>query len=182
MCSGHTTIGVSASVTPKCLQERVDIGIGLEVGPGEEHQVLGQEVADAERVRRVARADDAQARERARLAHQLTAGHERPQDDVAEIRALVDDLLEERAGDGVDLAVASATAVKIAGVPVRCETSPVNSPRLWMAMVFGVSPVWSRISISPDRTTKNLKSRSPKWTSTSPAAYDESEAAVQLPS
>ena len=88
------------------LEELIDVGIGLEVGPGEEHQVLGQEVPDAERVGRIAGADDAEARERARLAHQLTAGHERAQDDVAEIRALVDDLLEERAGDGVDLAVA----------------------------------------------------------------------------
>ena len=45
------------------LEELVDVGIGLEVDPGEEHQVLGQEVADAERVGRVARADHAQARE-----------------------------------------------------------------------------------------------------------------------
>ena len=44
---------------------------------------------------------------RARLAQELTAGDERLQDDVAEIRALVEDLLEERAGDGVDLAVAA---------------------------------------------------------------------------
>ena len=44
--------------------------------------------------------------ERARLAHQLTSRHERAQDDVAEVRALIDDLLEAPARDRVDLAVA----------------------------------------------------------------------------
>ncbi len=87
-------------------EELIDVGIGLEVSPGEEHQVLGQEVPDAERIGRIARTDDAKAGERARLTHQLPAGHEGAEDDVAEIRALVDDLLDERAGDGVDLAVA----------------------------------------------------------------------------
>ena len=88
------------------LEQLVDVRVRLEIDPGKEHEVLGQEVADAKRVRRVARADHAQARERARLAHQLTAGHECAQDDVAQIRALVDDLLEELARDRVDLAVA----------------------------------------------------------------------------
>ena len=32
------------------LEELIDVRIGFEIGPGEEHQVLGQEVADAERV------------------------------------------------------------------------------------------------------------------------------------
>ena len=81
-------------------EERVDIGVRLEIGPGEEHQVLRQEVADAKGVRRVARADHADARERAGLAHELAARHERAQDDVAEIRALIDDFLE----DSLDIA------------------------------------------------------------------------------
>ena len=88
------------------LEELIDVRIGLEVSPGEENQVLGQKIPDAERVGRIAGTDDAQSGEGARLAHELTTGHEGPQDDVAEIRALVDDLLDERARDGVDLAIA----------------------------------------------------------------------------
>ena len=64
-------------------------------------------------------------------------------------------------------------AVKMAGVPVRCETSPVNSPGPWMAIVVGSSPDWSRISISPVRMTKKRKLRSPTWTRTSPAGCFE---------
>ena len=109
LCAQATT-GVSASVDAELLEQLVDLRVGLEVEPGEQHAVLGQEVADAEGVARVARADHAQARERARLAQQLPAGDEGLQDDVAEIRALVEHLPSERAGDGVDLAVAGRTA------------------------------------------------------------------------
>ncbi len=45
------------------LQQAVDIGIGLEIHPGEENTILRQEVADAERIGGVARPDHAQTGE-----------------------------------------------------------------------------------------------------------------------
>jgi hypothetical protein len=63
------------------LEQPAHLGVILEIEPGERHLVLGQEVADAQGVPRKARADDAQAREGARLPQELTASDEgRPMD------------------------------------------------------------------------------------------------------
>ena len=133
------------------------------------HAVLGQEIADAERVPRVARADHAQSREVRRLAQQLPPGDERLQDDVAERRALVEDSAQVVGRDLVGLAIALGDGGDDRRAPVRCEMSPVNSPFLWTTMVRGSYPVGSTMAISPDLTMKNLKSRAPAAYSTSPS-------------
>ena len=74
---------------PELLQHPIDLRIGLHVHPGEQNAVLGQEVADPKSVRRVARADHPQSREGGRLLQKLPAGDERLKNDVAQIRALV---------------------------------------------------------------------------------------------
>ena len=61
----HGRVGLGQ---PELLEQLLHLRVGLQVQPGERHPVLGQEVADPEGVRRVARADHAQAREVPRLA------------------------------------------------------------------------------------------------------------------
>ncbi len=88
------------------LEQLVHLRVGLQVHPGEQHPVLGQEVAHPEGVRGVARADDAQPGEAGRLAQELAAGDERLEDDVAQVRALVQHAPQALAGDLDDLAPA----------------------------------------------------------------------------
>jgi hypothetical protein len=92
---------------PEALQELVHLGVDLQVQPRERHPVGGQEVPDPKRVHGVPRADHAQAGEAARFAKELPAGDERLQDDVGQVRALVQDLAQGVGGDFVDLAIAS---------------------------------------------------------------------------
>ena len=83
---------MSASRHAELFEQLVHLRIGLQIEPGEQHAVLGQEVADAEGVLGVARADHAQAGEVPRLAQKLAAGDERLQDDVAQVRVMVEEL------------------------------------------------------------------------------------------
>ena len=85
----HGRVGLGDAELP---EQAVHLRVGLEVEPGEQHAVLRQEVADAEGVLRVARADHAQPGEVRRLPQELPPGDERLEDDVAERRALVQDL------------------------------------------------------------------------------------------
>ena len=110
------------------LEQLLHLRVGLQVQPGEQHPVLGQEVADPEGVLRVARPDHAQAREVPRLAEELPAGDERLKDDVAQVG--VPFRSSRRASAEISKTSQSprATPLTIAGPPVRCDTSPVNSP------------------------------------------------------
>ena len=91
---------------PEMLEELTDLRVGLQVQPGERHPVLGQEVADPEGVLRIARADDAQAGEIPRLAQQLPPGDERLQDDVAQVRMIVQEMPQGVGRDLVDFGIA----------------------------------------------------------------------------
>src|SRR6185369_8201816 len=75
-----------------------------------------------------------------------------------------------------------ATALTTARRPVRCATSPVNSPGPRTTTVSGASPDSSMISISPDLMTKNLKSRSPASNSFWPSACRWRTAPAHAPS
>jgi hypothetical protein len=104
--------------------------------------VGGQEIPDTERVQRVPGADHAQAGEASRFAQELPPGDERLQDDVAQVRALVQHLAQSVGGDLVDLAIASRNGadqrllagqvVHVAGeLPLTVEGDPPRSvPRL----------------------------------------------------
>src|SRR5262245_36475256 len=58
----------------------------------------------------------------------------------------------------------------IEGLPVRCETSPVNPPGPWTATTLGSSPDTSTISIAPVFTTWKANSRSPTSIRISPSS------------
>ena len=88
------------------LEQPVHLRVGLHVHPGEQHAVLGQEVADPKGVRGVARADHPQAGEVGRLAQELPPGDERLKNDVAQVRALVQDAPQRLARNLNHLAVA----------------------------------------------------------------------------
>ena len=98
---------MSASRHAELLEQVLHLRVGLQVEPGERHAVLRQEVADPEGVLRIARADHAQAREVSRLAQKLPAGDERLQDEVAEVRVMVDELPQRVGRYLVDFAIAA---------------------------------------------------------------------------
>ena len=131
------------------LEQGVHLGVGLEVDPGEQHAVPRQEVADAEGVLRVARADHPQPREVRRRPQQLPPGDERLEDDVAERRALVDDPPQVVRGDLVGLAVAARHGADDRRRPgqVRDVPGELARPGPWTANVRGSSPLRSTISI-----------------------------------
>ena len=99
----HGRVGLGQ---PELLEQLVHLRVGLQVQPGERHAVLGQEIADPEGVLRVARADHAQAGEVPRLAQELPAGDEGLQDDVAQLRVVVQDLPQGVGRHLVDFAIA----------------------------------------------------------------------------
>ena len=128
-------------------EQLVHLRVGLEIQPLERHAVFRQEIADAKGILRVARADHAQAGEVFRLVQELPARDERLEDEVADFRVMIDELPQRVGRQLVDFAIAAGDAVTSDGVPVRCVTSPVNSPGPRTTMVFGVSPDSSMISI-----------------------------------
>ncbi len=66
---------------PEPLEQVVHLGVGLQIQPRERDSVLGQKLADPQRIPRIAGADNAQPREVRRLAQELPSGDERLQDD-----------------------------------------------------------------------------------------------------
>ena len=111
----HRRIGLGH---PELFEQQIDLRVGLHVHPGEEHAVLGQEVADPEGIGGVARADHPQADEVGRLMQKLPPGDERLENDVADVRALVQDLSQSLPRNLVHLAIATgdgANHPRIAG-------------------------------------------------------------------
>ena len=76
------------------LEQTIHVRVGLNVHPGEQRPIFGQEIADTEGVGRVPRSDHSQAGEVCRLAQELPAGDECLEDDVAQSRTLVQCLPE----------------------------------------------------------------------------------------
>ena len=124
----HRRVGLGHA---ELLEQPVHLRVGLQIHPGEQHAVLGQEVADAEGVRGVARADHAQAGEIGRLAQQLPAGDERLEDDVAQAGHWFRTCRRPRPRSRTLRNRRGRSPLTTAGVPVRCEMSPVNSPCRW---------------------------------------------------
>ena len=90
---------------PELLEQLIHLRIGLQVQPGEPDPVPGQEIADPERVVRVTRADHTQAGEASRFAQQLLPRDERLEDDVAQVRAPVQDFAEGIGRHRVDFTI-----------------------------------------------------------------------------
>ena len=99
----HGRIGLRHT---ELFEQPVHLRVRLHVHPGEEHAVLGQEVADSEGIGGVAGPDHPQAGEVWRLMQKLPPGDERLENDVAEGRALVQDLSQSLPRNLVHLAIA----------------------------------------------------------------------------
>src|SRR5712692_966695 len=87
------------------LERFCDQRIAFEIEPGEKHAVLRQKIPDTECVLRIARTDYPQSRKLARLAHQLPASDECLQDDIAQLRVLIQNLPQGLLGNLVGLAI-----------------------------------------------------------------------------
>ena len=117
-----------------------------------------------------ARADHAQAREIARLTQELPPGDERLKDDVAQVRALVQDAPQRLGRNLKDLAVAPGD-----GADDRRGAGQLGDVAGELALVVDGDALRlvareSTISTSPDLTMKNLKSRSPTAKSVCPSS------------
>src|ERR1700704_3041063 len=78
----------------KLLKNLMHYRVAFQIQPGKRHQVLRQKIANAKSIARVTRTDHAQTGELARLAHQLPACDERLQDEIAQLRILIQNLTE----------------------------------------------------------------------------------------
>ena len=129
MCAQATT-GVSASVTPKLLRSWSTCGSVSRSVQVKSTRFLDRKSRTRKVSRRITRPDHTQADEIWGLAQQLATGDKSLKNDVAQAGTLVQHMAQGFSRDFEYLAVARAMAVKIAGVPVKCEISPVNSPLL----------------------------------------------------
>ena len=164
------TTGVSAGVESEVLEDRsATAGSSSRSMKREEEPVASEEIADPERVLRVARADDPQARELARLAEQLAARDQRREDHVPDVRRATlrssrRFVCENAPGLGVARATAGGDRPR-AGQPADLAgelAAVVHDDRLRLV------PDSSRISIAPDMTMKKGRRRRRYWKSLSP--------------
>ena len=96
-----------ASVTPNCLSSCLTCGSASRSSQVNGTRFLARKSRTRKVSVRVARADHAQAREARRLAQKLPPGDERLQDEVAQVRVVVEELPQGIGRHLVDLAVAA---------------------------------------------------------------------------
>src|SRR5205085_12631768 len=100
------------------LEELTYRRIAFQIEPGKQHAILGEKIADPKSIARVTRSDHAQPGEIGRLSHHLPARDECLQDEIAQLRILIQNLTQRRVRDFVDFAFGPGDAadhLRVAG-------------------------------------------------------------------
>src|ERR1700730_221074 len=107
-------VGFAHSELLECFRNR---RIAFQIEPGKQHAVLRQKIADTKSILRVTGTDSAQSDEPVQRTQQLPAGDERLQNDVAQLRILIQTLMQGLARQLVDFAIRLRDAAHHCRVP-----------------------------------------------------------------